>query len=171
MTTAWWDFKRDRGDHPLLSVHLVTGGHPDRWVPLLADWRATPPPPQQVPPPAPGSTRRSRQPDHRWLESVIGYLTADLVPTVPSAGVPQDGTLRGTIRQTRDIVDHEWHYSVVSYPASVVITHVPTQNVVHDFTRRAIALGVLKANAEAAGDLEEVDRLAAEEMLDGLTGK
>ena len=173
MTTAWWDFRRSV-NAPLLTVHLVTGGHPDQWLHMLATWRVTEPPPQDHTNRPPPTSKRSRKQtgDHRWLETVISAVTRDLVPTIGYARPPEDGTVRGVlVGEWQSDPETEWRYMVVGYPTSVVITHVPTHDVRYDFTKRANAWGILKARAEEAGDANEVERTGYEEMLAALAGK
>jgi hypothetical protein len=166
MTTARWTFAGAARDTPLIEVFLVTGGHPDRWLPWLARWRATPTPTRPAPPS--GSRRKAGapRPDHRWLEPILAQLLAPLTPVRLNATVEDDGQVRGCILDPRHPPhpDPDYTYLVSPYPASFAITNTRTQETTT--LDRDAAWAYLFAQAE--GDPEATAALDAEAMLAGL---
>lgn len=164
----------ERNNSPIVMVHLVTGGHPDLWLPSLAKWRVTAPPP---PPPtrAPQQSGRKRktgasESDHRWPETLLREVLNRLVPTGVMADVPEDGTVRGCFLPFDYPLRGDWIYAIDDYPAGVIITNRHTKEQI-DWQQRAPVWGWLRTWAEANGDTELAEQAAAEEMLDALAGR
>lgn len=160
-----------------MRLHMVSGGDPDRWLPLLASWRIEGPSlgsaadvgrvPGVVP------KRGARTPDHRWSEALVAEVLARVEPTGWHVQ-PLDDAARGMILCPDDHpgavhLRADWVYTVTDSPPLAVVRHT-ISGVQHAVATLGDAWGWLKREAEAAGDESEVERTAAEQTLAALTG-